>query len=272
MRGEEADEVELGPGGVFGDRAYGFLDVETGRLVSAKRPKRFGTLRDCRARLVDAPSADAPTPPIEVTFPNGTVVRGDGTDSAELTRRVTELLGRQVRRAGQRGRSRGAASSGHGCPGTVLDLAALHILAANTPRRLTAEYPSSEWDPRRLRPNMLIDAGDTPADEDEWIGCDLHLGADTVIHVVGPTPRCVMTMLAQAGLPRDPGVLKTIATIGLKQIEPLGQFACAGSYAEVITPGVVRRGDQVGIERVQPREGVLAATIDTIAAALAAGP
>jgi hypothetical protein len=34
----------------------------------------------------------------------------------------------------------------------------------------------------------------------------------------------------------------------------------------------VRRGDQVRIERVQPREGVLAATIDKIAAALAAGP
>jgi hypothetical protein len=146
MQGEEADEVELGPGGVFGDRAYGFLDDETDRLVSAKRPKRFGTLRDCRARFVAAPSADAPTPPIVVTFPNGTVVRGDGTDSAELTR------------------------------------------------------------------------------------------------------------------------------IGLKQIEPLGQFAWAGSYAEVVTPGVVRHGDQVRIERVEPRDGVLAATIDTIAAALAAGP
>jgi uncharacterized protein YcbX len=44
MQGEEADELELGPGGVPGDRAYGFLDVETGRLVSAKRPKRFGAL------------------------------------------------------------------------------------------------------------------------------------------------------------------------------------------------------------------------------------
>jgi hypothetical protein len=285
MRGEEANEVELGPGGVLGDRAYGFLDVETGRLVSAKRPKRFGALLNCRARFVAAPSADAPAPPVEVTFPDDTVVCGDGTDSAELTRRVTELLGREVRlissapdgltfesEPANEGDPAGQFPVAMAAPGTLLDLAALHILAANTLRRLTAEYPSSDWDPRRLRPNMLIDAGDTPADEDEWIGCDLHLGDDTVIHVVGPTPRCVMTTLAQAGLPRDPGVLKTIAGIGLKQIEPLGQFACAGSYAEVVTPGVVRRGDQVRIERVQPREGVLAATIDTIAAAFAAGP
>jgi uncharacterized protein len=55
---------------------------------------------------------------------------------------------------------------------------------------------------------MLIDAGGEPADEDEWLGCDLHLGADAIIHVVEPTPT------------------------------PLGQFACAGSYAEVVTPGV----------------------------------
>jgi uncharacterized protein len=60
--GEEADEVELGQGGVLGDRAYGFLDVETGRLVSAKRPKRFGALLDCRARFVAAPGDRVSTP------------------------------------------------------------------------------------------------------------------------------------------------------------------------------------------------------------------
>jgi hypothetical protein len=32
MQGEEADEVELGQGGVLGDRAYGFLDVDTAEL------------------------------------------------------------------------------------------------------------------------------------------------------------------------------------------------------------------------------------------------
>ena len=47
--------------------------------------------------------------------------------------------------------------------------------------------------------------------------------------------------------------LKTIATVCLKEIEPFGQFACAGSYAEVVTPGVVYRGGQVRIECVRPR-------------------
>jgi hypothetical protein len=35
---------------------------------------------------------------------------------------------------------------------------------------------------------------------------------------------------------------------------------------------VVRNGDPVRIERVQPRQGALAATIDMMAAALGAGP
>jgi uncharacterized protein len=64
--------------------------------------------------------------------------------------------------------------------------------------------------------------------------------------------------------------LTTIATGGLKR-RPVGQFACAGSYAEGVTPGVVYRGGQVRIERVQPRQGTLAATIDVMAAGLAAG-
>jgi hypothetical protein len=50
----------------------------------------------------------------------------------------------------------------------------------------------------------------------------------------------------------------------------LGQFACAGAYADAVTPGVVYRGGHVRIERVQPRRGVLAATIDMLAAVLAA--
>jgi uncharacterized protein YcbX len=304
MQGEEVDEVLLGPGGIVGDRAYAFVDVETGRLASAKRPKRFGALLDCHARFLSPPSADAPAPPIDVTMPDGTVVRGDSDDGAELARRVTELLGREVRListapdglafdelwpqieglgpdalvdalevepADSQGNRVMQVPVAMAAPGTMLDLAALHILSASTLNRLKAEYPAGEWDPRRMRPNMLIDAGDEPADEDEWLGCDLHLGAEAIIHVVGPTPRCVMTTLAQPGLPKDPGVLKTIAGVGRKQIGGLGQFACAGSYAEVVSSGVVRRGDPVRIERVQPRQGALAATIEMMTAALASG-
>jgi hypothetical protein len=40
----------------------------------------------------------------------------------------------------------------------------------------------------------------------------------------------------------------------------------------VVRPGVVRIGDPVDVEPVQHRQGVLATTIETLAAGLAANP
>ena len=137
-------------------------------------------------------------------------------------------------------------------PGTMLDLAAMHVLATSTLRRLADEHPDGKWDPRRMRPNILIDDSAEPGNEDDWLGCDVHIGEQAVVHIVGPTPRCVMTTLAQPGLPKDSAILKTVARVNLKEMGALGQFACAGSYAEVVTPGVVRRGDPIRFERVSP--------------------
>jgi uncharacterized protein YcbX len=303
MQGEEVDQIQLGPGGVAGDRAYGFVDVETGRLASAKRPRRFGALLDCRARFLRPPTEEGDSPAIEVTFPDGSVVRTDDDNGLELTRRAAQLLGREVRlvstapdgialdelipqieglgeNALEALQTEPTDSEGDrfipipvamAAPGTLLDLAAMHVLATSTLRRMADAHPDGRWDPRRLRPNILIDDSVEPGDEDDWLGCDLHIGEQAVVHIVGPTPRCVMTTLPQPGLPKDSEVLKTVARLNMKQMGPLGQFPCAGSYAEVVTPGVVRRGDSIRFERVEPRKGALAATIDMMTAALAAG-
>ncbi len=302
MQGTEVDQILLGPAGVAGDRAYGFVDVETGRLASAKRPRRFGPLLDCRARFLTPPAVDGDSPPAEVTFPDGSVVRTDEDDGVELTRRAAELLDREVRLIstapegialdelipqmeglgenaleamatdpadsyGDRFMSIPAAMA---APGTMLDLAAMHVLATSTLRRMADAHPDGNWDPRRMRPNILIDDSADPGDEDDWLGCDVHIGEQAVVHIVGPTPRCVMTTLPQPGLPKDSNVLKTVARVNMKEMGALGQFPCAGSYAEVVAPGVVRRGDPIRFERVEPRKGALAATIDMMTAALAA--
>src|SRR5687768_6861192 len=115
MRGEELDALTVADGGVLGDRAHAFDEVETGELVSAKR---HGALLGCQARYLNQPTADDPTPPVEVGFPDGTVVTGD--DPA-LTRRVSELLGIGVRLTTS-------------TPGTLVDLAPVHVLAASTLR------------------------------------------------------------------------------------------------------------------------------------------
>lgn len=198
MLGEQVHELQLGRAGVVGDRAYGFVDSQTGKRVSAKRARRSGALLDCHARFLSTPTQDCPSSPIEVVFADGSSVRDD---DAKLTRRVSQLLGREVcliRTAPD--------GVGFAAPGALLDLAGLHILAGSTLRALAARYPAGDWDPRRMRPNILV-AGDGP-DDDRWLGCDLHIGAEAVVRIVSPTPRCVMTTLAQPGLPRDPGIFR----------------------------------------------------------------
>ncbi len=63
MQGKEVDEILLGPSGVAGDRAYGFVDVETGRVGQREStPSDFGALLDCHARFLTRPPAAAATP------------------------------------------------------------------------------------------------------------------------------------------------------------------------------------------------------------------
>jgi uncharacterized protein YcbX len=255
MGGEEVPELLVNEGSVAGDRAYGFLEAASGRLVSAKR---HGALLECRARFLGPPLTDAPAPPIEVTFPDGTVVTDD---AAEIARRASALLGTDVRLV--RSSDPDAQSVvAMAAPQTLADFAPVHVLAETDLDRLRVEYPGGDWDARRFRPNVLIsDTGD-----DGWLGCDLRLGAHVVVHAVMPTSRCVMTTLPQGELPRDREVLRTLARVRRRQVGPLGELPCVGSYAEVVCPGVVHRGDPVRVERVEPRHGVLAAALDAIAA------
>ncbi len=233
-----------------------------------------------------------------MTFPDGAVVRTDD-GGAELTKRVTELLGREVQLIStapegialdelipqMEGLGENALDAmatepdsdgdtfipipaAMAAPGTLLDLAAMHVLATSTLAWMADAHPDGEWDPRRMRPNILIDDSAEPGNEDDWLGCDLHIGEQVVVHIVGPTPRCVMTTLAQPGLAKDSNVLKTVAKMNMKEMGALGQFPCAGSYAEVVAPGAVHRGDPIRFERVEPRKGALAATIEMMTAAL----
>jgi uncharacterized protein YcbX len=304
MQGEPADEVTLGPTGVVGDRAYGFVDVERGRLISGKHPKRYAPILECRAAFTAAPQLDAPPPPMRVTFPDGYTVDGDHD---EITARVGKLLGCEVRLttvdvdaeviieevwphlegfgptafyrllqigteaedpAGERMIGFRPAMA---APGTLNDLAAMHVLTTSTLATLAAEHPGGEWDARRFRPNILFDDGNEPGanGEDGWIGRDLQIGAGPRINIVASTPRCVMTTLGQADLPRDPEVLRTMARANRRPLGEFGLFAAAGAYAEVVSSGTVRVGDTVAVEPSTASGGPLANVMQALAAALA---
>ena len=52
MQGERLQQLTLQTRGVVGDRAYALIDVESGKVVSAKSAKLFPTLLQCRAEFL----------------------------------------------------------------------------------------------------------------------------------------------------------------------------------------------------------------------------
>ena len=125
--------------------------------------------------------------------------------------------------------------------GTFFDLATIHVLTTATLDRLRQVYPEGRFEVRRFRPNIVVQtpAGETSFLENGWADRTLVIGDEVRLKITGDCPRCVMTTLPQADLPRDPGILRAAAQ---------HNDAHVGIYAEVEHGGRIRRGDAVRVE------------------------
>jgi uncharacterized protein YcbX len=121
--------------------------------------------------------------------------------------------------------------------GTYFDAFPIHLLTTASLDEMARLNPSATWDRRRFRPNFLIE---TERDihgllESEWAGRKVRVG-DVELKCEMPTVRCGMTIQAQAGLEKDPSVLRTIVRDADQNL---------GIYASVALAGAVRIGDTV---------------------------
>jgi len=107
------------------------------------------------------------------------------------------------------------------------DAEPIHIVTTGSLRRLAA-------DERRFRPNLVIDTGD---DEAGWEGRMLRVGEAT-LKVLRRTGRCVMITMAQSELRDEPGLLRRLG----------GDEPLFGVYAQVLSPGRIRLGDEVRLQ------------------------
>src|SRR5436190_20164594 len=90
---------------------------------------------------------------------------------------------------------------------TFFDIAVIHILTTSRINRLRELYPEG-----RFRPNMVIESGEkNDFIENTWVGKKVAIGEDIVLRVTGPCTRCVMITLPQGDLPKDLGILRTVA-------------------------------------------------------------
>lgn len=93
MQGEELNAAEVTERGAVGDRAYALVDRETGKVASAKNPRKWARLFDFRAAYVEPPRAGAPLPPVRITLPDGTLTRSAAANANAV---LSEAIVRQV--------------------------------------------------------------------------------------------------------------------------------------------------------------------------------
>ena len=262
MGGEELQSIEVTELGLLGDRAYALVDASSGKVVSAKNPKKWKGLFDLRATFIEPPGTGAKLPAVRIALPDGTAVH---TTQADFEAILSRLLERPVRLETSEPRvAFGAPTSGENGPvsaeaywpdmagldhratvteftlpeGTFFDCAPVHLLTTATLERLHELQPQGRFEVRRFRPNIVIEPAEREKAflEDRWLGRTLALGAKVRLEITGPCGRCVMTTLPQGDLPRDLSVLRTVA-------EHHG--AKLGIYAAVVQGGTLRRGDPV---------------------------
>lgn len=273
MLGEQIDSSHVSDRGLAGDRAYALRDIETGKVISAKRPRLWGRMFDLRARYVDEPLPGQPAPPVTITLPDGS---GLTSDDPEIASALSDVLGRKVglitstddvaileevwieeKQSDPYGAVVGSEGSDRlieipaslGAPaGTLFDYSAVHVVTTGTLAMLSDAYPEGRFDVRRFRPNIVVEVPDRDFVENDWVGRTLRVGDEIRLEVVVPTPRCVMTTLPQGDLPKDTGILRTAAQTNRRDFGPFAGQPCVGVYVEVIAGGAIRVGDEVGIE------------------------
>ncbi len=250
MMGEEMNAIDVTDRGFLGDRAYALLDPSNGKVVSAKNPRKWGTMFDFRAAFVEAPRTGEALPPLRITLPDGTMIHpSEGNAESSLSK----VLGRSVELVSAapdepsleeywpdiEGLAHREKVTDEAMPAnTFFDFAVLHILTTSTIDRLRELYPAGRFEVRRFRPNIVVETPSGEADfvENEWVGRILSIGEDVRVKVTEACPRCVMTTLPQGDLPRDPGILRTAAKHNDVHV---------GVYASVLRQGRIRRGDAV---------------------------
>ncbi|HEU4823955.1 MAG TPA: MOSC domain-containing protein [Nitrososphaeraceae archaeon] len=264
MMGEELNSSLVTERGLIGDRAYAVVDKQTGKAASAKNPRKWGKLFDFRSIFVDSPNDHVDDiRPVRITFPDGSNGFSDHQDDGnDINSRLSEVFNREVTLMKASdfeepsyeeywpnidGLARRDQVTDEAMPSkTFFDIAVIHILTTSSINRLRELYPEGRFEVRRFRPNIVIESADSKEEnkknnfiENLWVGKKMTIGEDVVLNITAPCTRCVMITLPQGDLPRDLGILSTVAKYNQVHV---------GVYASVERGGIIHRGDAVRIE------------------------
>ena len=251
MIGEELNSSYVTERGLIGDRVYALIDQQTGKVASAKNPGKWGKLFDFHAAFIDSPQTAENIPPVRITLPDGSQIF---SNHGEIDRTLSKVLSREVSVMNSslekpsyeeywpdiEGLAQRETVTDEAMPPqTFFDIAVIHLLTTSTIDRLRELYPEGRFEVRRFRPNIVVESEASEEKdfiENSWVNMRLRIGEEIVLKVIGPCTRCVMITLPQGDLPKDLGILRTVAKYN--QVH-------AGVYASVHRGGTIHRGDNI---------------------------
>ena len=234
------ERVVLGPGGVRENRRFYVID-DRDRMVNSKLIGALQTVvadyseeqRTLRLELPDGRVVDDKIllgDPITTKFfgqvAQGTLVQGPWSEA------LSQVGGRRLRLVEANGSGGGV---DRGADGSV------SLISRASLARLAREGGQDSIDVRRFRMLVEIDGVDAHA-EDRWVGRSVRVG-EAVVSFSGHVGRCLITS-------RDPDT----GEVDLPTLDILGSYRAGlgtteplpfGVWGRVLTPGVVRVGDEV---------------------------
>jgi uncharacterized protein len=248
MLGEDVAALELDRHGAVGDRARALVDPTSGRVATAKQPRWWRGLLQCRAES----SVDG----VRVRMPDGSRLAADEASaalSAYLGRTVVMTLERADGASVERPDPEEVWARGvdadieapvleiaQGTPGgRFVDHSPLHLITTATLDELGVES-------LRYRPNVVVRTpeGYPPFAENSWLGAEFTIG-EVALRATLPTPRCSVPTLEHGALARDRAALRGPAERNMTDVPGFGVLPCAGVYAEVVRVGTLHTGDAV---------------------------
>ena len=228
FQGEQLIQAIVEGDGIRGDRAWGVRDTDTGRILTGRREPRL---------LLASAHLDGEE--LDLHLPTGDTCHGLGADTDTA---LSRWLGAPVVMAAAAGQPAAAAEYFADAtddtsapiewtmpPGRFVDALPLLVVTTASLAAGKALHPDGDWDPRRFRANVVIEA--------TWCGQTVRIG-DVELDARQPCVRCTMVTRPQPGLNRDLDTFRTLAR------HHGGTF---GMWASVRAPGTIRAGDAVEI-------------------------
>ena len=241
LQGEALDRAVVERDGLEGDRRWGIRDERTGRILTARR----------RPELLRAAASYDDGLPV-IVLPGGQTLTGPGPDT---DRALTGWLGGPVSLVASTAEPPGRAEFFEDATddlseavewtmpaGRYVDGGALLVVTTASLRVGRSLHPDGSWEPRRFRPNVLVDVDADGWAEDAWIGQVLHVGTAALAPTEGCV-RCTMITREQPGIEEDRDMFRVLAR---------HHRATFGVWCDVATPGQLAVGSELTVTATAP--------------------